>query len=547
MPVRARRLGLCILASLCLVACGVKTTAPPQAAQVQTESQTQFSASSTAPSTSAPAAAISEITMTSPALGGAEVHYRVVHPAQLEPGRAYPVLYLLHGAYGSYVDWTDRTPLLELHAGRPFLIVTPDGSQFGWYVDSPTQPNSSYETFLTHDLLEDVASRFPVLDTREGRGIAGLSMGGHGALSIAALHPDLFSSASSLSGILNLVTHAHLDHAERWKLNDTLSPFDDNPAFWEAHSVYHLVDRFVNADVALLFDTGIADQTGAVEDNRQVHERLTNRAIVHAYHEFPGAHTWNYWAEHIPEHLDFHLKNFADRTAGTPPTTGQHIQGKWHQHYVDRALTFEKENEGSQQPHDKESTLVLLGSSSIEHMALYEDLPDYVVANRGISADGLGIGDRGILHRLYCSVFNCNPRAVVLLNGRNDLGGTMRRGTPTLDETADAYALVVRRIREKLPDTPIFLVACFPTRDKYEPMAGLVRDLDTRIRAIAEAEGDLVHFVDTWTPFADEQGLLKQEYSADGLHLNRKGHEVFSPILRESLIAHGIQPDIPTR
>jgi lysophospholipase L1-like esterase len=123
----------------------------------------------------------------------------------------------------------------------------------------------------------------------------------------------------------------------------------------------------------------------------------------------------------------------------------------------------------------------------------------------------------------------------------------MRRGTPTLEETADAYALAVRRIREKLPDTPIFLVACFPTRGKYEPMAGLVRDLDNRIRTIAEAEGDLVHFIDTWTPFADEQGLLKQEFTADGLHLNPKGHKVFSPILRESLIAHGIQPDIPTR
>jgi S-formylglutathione hydrolase FrmB len=91
-------------------------------------------------------------------------------PTPFEPGRRYPVVYLLHGAYGSYRDWP-KVALDEFLAGRPMIVVTPDGGEFGWYVDSPLKPHSNYESFLTRDLVAEVDARFPTLARREGRAL----------------------------------------------------------------------------------------------------------------------------------------------------------------------------------------------------------------------------------------------------------------------------------------------------------------------------------------------------------------------------------------
>lgn len=542
---RLRRLTLSLSLLAILSACGAATpTSAPVAPPVATAAPRDTALQVAGGAAVAEDAVASTFTLYSPTLGR-DTRYIAVYPRAMEPGRAYPVLYLLHGAFGSYVDWTKNTDLIRIHGGRPLIVVTPDGSPFGWYADSPHKENSNYESFVTKDLIADVDSRFSTIRSREGRGIAGLSMGGHGAITLAAKHPDLFSSASSMSGILNLVNHADpIPHAERWHLNEVLGRYAENKNLWREHSAWHLVDRFANADVALLFDTGDKDSVGAAKDGRQFHERLTNRAIVHTYREFPGTHNWVYWGKHVGEHIEFHLANFADRAKGTPPETGQRIDdNKWHRRYVDRTLAFEKENEEKWSLPDAERPLVLLGSSSVEHMELYKDFDDYTVANRGISSDGLGLRSRGILHRLYCSAIDCRPRAVVLMNGTNDLPGTARTGKPSMDEVVEAYHEIVRRIRKDVPDAYILVAACVPTSLKYEYMADEVREYAERLRKIAEEEGDRVIYVDTWTPFADENGRLRAEFTNDGLHLNKQGHADLRVVMAKAFAEIGIQPN----
>jgi S-formylglutathione hydrolase FrmB len=235
----------------------------------------------------------------------AQTTYIAALPSPLEPGRKYPVLYLLHGATGGYRDWTERTTLTEELDGRGMIVITPDGSKYGWYLDSEIDPASQYDTLISRDLVADVEKRFPARHDRGGRGIAGLSMGGHGALSLAAKHPDLYGSASSLSGILDIAAHP-----KNWSLDKILGKQPENLDRWKASSVYYLADRFTTAGVALLFDTGVKDETGAVDDARRLHTKLEELGVEHIYHEFPGKHDWKYWGEHIPEHLDFHEKVF---------------------------------------------------------------------------------------------------------------------------------------------------------------------------------------------------------------------------------------------
>jgi len=237
-----------------------------------------------------------------------ETTYIAVLPSPLDEGRRYPVLYLLHGAYGSYLDWTSNTSL-TVQLQHPMIIVTPDGGEFGWYVDSLLTPHSNYETLIARDLIEHVDATLPTSATRTARGIAGLSMGGHGALSLAAKHPELFGSASSLSGILHLQAHPI-----SWELPKRLGELPAAAAEWEKHSVLNLVPRFQNADVALLFDTGTSDSAKALPDNRAVHQRLEELGVPHVYNEYPGNHNWAYWSGHLQEHLDFHAVRFGIKT-----------------------------------------------------------------------------------------------------------------------------------------------------------------------------------------------------------------------------------------
>lgn len=476
------------------------------------------------------------ITMFSRALGR-ETTYVVVMPSRLEEGKRYPVLYLLHGAYGSYRDWPERTKLLDYVAGRPFLVVCPDGGEFGWYADTAT--GGAIETFITQDLIADVDSRFPTIARREGRAIAGLSMGGHGALSLAAKHPDLFCSASSMSGILALE-----NHPGKWHLDERFGKLDESPETWHRHSVAHLVDRFTTAGITLYFDTGTSDATGAVTDNRLVHELLTNRGIVHTYAEFPGAHTWRYWDWRLPVHLAFHFERFQTLLdpKKTPAATGVVIEDSGHRLYVKRCQEFEAENARLRSALTTSRPVVLLGSSSIQGLDEKKCFPDYWMINRGISGDRIGVSGRGILHRLECSVFALHPRAVFILNGTNDLSATARTAQPTVEQVVETYCEVLRRIHERLPDCQVFAVSCTPTRDAYAHISPLIAEFNGRLRRKVSTLGEWVSWVETFDKCVGTDGLLRPELSRDGLHLNEQGYAIIERAFRDALVQKGIDP-----
>ena len=133
----------------------------------------------------------------------------VVLPASYAKNKkaSYPVLYLLHGAFGHFADWLRQTPdklLVQKLADQYHLIVVmPEGETFGFFLDSPLNASSQFETHLTKEVLPKIDQTYRTVRDRKGRVIAGLSMGGHGALYLSARHPDLFSAAGSMSGALD--------------------------------------------------------------------------------------------------------------------------------------------------------------------------------------------------------------------------------------------------------------------------------------------------------------------------------------------------------
>jgi lysophospholipase L1-like esterase len=207
----------------------------------------------------------------------------------------------------------------------------------------------------------------------------------------------------------------------------------------------------------------------------------------------------------------------------TPPPVD-----KWAKHYHDRVALFRAENV-------EPGGIVLVGSSHVEGFDTGKLLPGRRIVNRGIISDRIGLTDRGILHRLDCSVFDCKPSIIFLENGVNDLGELWRHGTPSIEEVETCYREVVKRIRNRLPEAPLVIVGLFPTRDNYAELNPMIVDLNRRLTRIAED----FHcpFMDVHASYLDADGALKAEYSRDGLHLNEAGYRVWAAQIENALAA----------
>ena len=96
----------------------------------------------------------------------------------------FPVLYLLHGGFGHFNDWLLKTPdkmlVRNLADQYNMIIVMPEGEIFSYYIDSPVDPNSKFETYIIKEVIPFIDSKYRTVKDKKGRVITGLSMGGYG-------------------------------------------------------------------------------------------------------------------------------------------------------------------------------------------------------------------------------------------------------------------------------------------------------------------------------------------------------------------------------
>lgn len=217
---------------------------------------------------------------------------------------SYPVVYLLHGYDGNFANWYERVPALRDYASQfDFIIVTPEGGAGSWYIDSPLDTTSQFESYIGLEVPQYIDNNFRSLRHAANRAIGGLSMGGHGALRMGLLHPDWFGACGSLSGVLNLEPYPG-----RWEIERHLGSLADSAELWRRYSVINLVQENLRPP-AIYIDCGLQDFL--LEDNRGVHYRLEDEGIPHVYVERPGGHSWDYWAEATPYLLLFFADFFA--------------------------------------------------------------------------------------------------------------------------------------------------------------------------------------------------------------------------------------------
>ena len=221
-----------------------------------------------------------------------DMRYRILVPHGYDKGGRIPVLYLLHGLYGDYLNWDTRTGLETYAQNLHLLIVMPDADD-SWYTNSATFPSDKFEDYIAKDLIPEIEEKYRTIRERRGRAIAGLSMGGYGALKLALKYPDLFSFAGSLSGALNAAQNLGPLRPEfRAKL---LEVFGKEGSTTRAENdVFRLLDASHEAVYPYFY---LACGTGDffLDTNRAFVRQLSSRKIAYEYHETPGEHTWDYW------------------------------------------------------------------------------------------------------------------------------------------------------------------------------------------------------------------------------------------------------------
>lgn len=258
----------------------------------------------------------------------------------------YPVAYYLHGLSGNERNWwkagriDSAADSLAARGTPPMIIVMPDGDDSWWMTanalpdvpacrrtlpayagdaDTFCVPWPHYDDYIAYDLVRWVDRTFRTQADRQHRGIAGLSMGGYGAMMLALQYPQLFGAAASHSGVVWPLEWAPDGVGQRpagtpdslWQRVRTggvglsmRAAFGADTIAWYSRDPARLFDRARTRGAtlpALRADCGVSDPF--IAGNRAFRDAMVARGATLEYVEHPGAHDWKYWSGHVGESL----------------------------------------------------------------------------------------------------------------------------------------------------------------------------------------------------------------------------------------------------
>lgn len=273
MRIARTKYALIFLCCLIVPACHKKTSTPPDHPRLT------------------PGVTLRDVTFVSASLGR-EMEYRVILPATIPANRTLPAVYLLHGSGGSFRDWSNYSDVAHF-AADGLILVMPEGND-SYYTNAVDRPNDRYEDYIVRDLIADVERKFPVTQDRSERAIAGVSMGGFGAVKLSLKHPELFSFAAGLSPALDVPSRPfsikrigqYRAHAAIFGAWGSRARHDNDP--------FALARTVDVSKVPFLYLT-CGDEEGLLTANRQFAALLEQRRFHYEFHTRAGSHDWKQW------------------------------------------------------------------------------------------------------------------------------------------------------------------------------------------------------------------------------------------------------------
>lgn len=258
------------------------------------------------------------LTVKSPTLGK-DVKYSIYLPTDYEKtNRIYPVLYLLHGYSDDETGWTQfgeahiiADKLIENGEVAPMIIVMPDAG-VSWYINNYDN-KVKYEDFFVKEFIPHIDATYRTRKTKQYRAIAGLSMGGYGALILALKHPELFSSAGPLSS--GVLTDDEIATASDDMWQTVMGELYGKK---ELKGKARITEHYKNNSVLNIVATGDAEKLKSVryyidcgdkdfliKGNMALHGIMIDKKIPHEFRIREGSHNWTYWRTALPEVLKF--------------------------------------------------------------------------------------------------------------------------------------------------------------------------------------------------------------------------------------------------
>ncbi len=211
-----------------------------------------------------------------------------------------PVVVLLHGVYGSHWAWSLKANVhltLEKNINEgllpPMLLVMPSDGLFQDGSAYLAHQNANYEKWIAEEVPLLIKEHYKEVSNKSPFFIAGLSMGGYGALRIGAKYPKTFSAFSGLSSITQFS-----DFKEFLEDYNALKS-----SVIKAEEVFEVLLENQSEMGPFRFDCGSEDNL--YSGNVKLHEQLQSAGIKHQFFTYKGEHNWEYWTEQISETLQF--------------------------------------------------------------------------------------------------------------------------------------------------------------------------------------------------------------------------------------------------
>lgn len=222
--------------------------------------------------------------------------------------KPFKTLYLLHGIFGNHSDWISGTRITAWAQDNNLAVIMP-AAENHFYVDCKAS-GEAYGAFIGEELIEITRALLPLSNKREDTFIAGLSMGGYGAIRNGLKYWSTFGYIAGLSSA--------------FILESAVNSTNDTPIFHQKRSFYEAVfgdlDQLMGSDMdykALIMDLkkqgaqipriymAVGTEDFLLEQNRDYHQFLLGQGVEVTYEEGPGGHEWNFWDKYIHRVLEW--------------------------------------------------------------------------------------------------------------------------------------------------------------------------------------------------------------------------------------------------
>jgi S-formylglutathione hydrolase FrmB len=225
--------------------------------------------------------------------------------------KPFKTLYLLHGLLGNYTDWVTETRIQKWASDKNLAVVMPSGDN-SFYLDSPEEGNinNNFGEFIGKELVEVTRKMFPLSHDREDTYIAGLSMGGYGAIRNGLKYHETFGYIAGLSSAVHIledivnVGNRNIVYEESCfgKLDEAITT-DKNPKI----IVKNLKEKQASDEKIQFPKIYMACGTddSLIDVNRAYRDFFTENGLEIVYYEEPGHHDWAFWDKYILKVLEW--------------------------------------------------------------------------------------------------------------------------------------------------------------------------------------------------------------------------------------------------